>query len=80
MSQFVLVLFASGRKWGLVVDSVDGVRTLEVRLSRGDGTRSTSINRGLVSDTNLTAVLLDPEAVVGSLGLSLDLLDAAVPG
>ena len=75
-SQFVVVLFAQGRNWGLLVDAVDGVKAFEVRLSRPERSKSTSINRGLLSDKDFTAVLLDPDAVMAALGISLDLIDA----
>ena len=76
--QFVVVFFAHGRNWGLLVDGVDGVKTFELRLSRPQGGTSTSISRGLVSDKTMTAVLLDPSAIVAALGLDSDLINVAV--
>ncbi len=76
--QFVVVFFAHGRNWGLLVDRVDGVKTFELRLSRPQGGTKSSINRGLVSDKTVTAVLLDPSAIVTALGLDFDLINVAV--
>lgn len=77
-NQLIVVIAARGRSWGVLVDSVEGVKTLELRLSRPDG--RPSITRGLVADGSVTAVLLDPDEVIGALGLESDLLGVVVSG
>jgi purine-binding chemotaxis protein CheW len=71
-SQFVLVLEVAGRTWGILLDTVEGVRTGTVRptdsLAPGRGGKNI-FTRGVISRDGVSVVVVDAEKLVGAVGL-----------
>ncbi|MHB8879711.1 MAG: chemotaxis protein CheW [Myxococcaceae bacterium] len=67
-SQFIVVIDVGGRRWGLLVDLVDGVRSALVRpfsgLVPGQALGAPEMSRGMAIEPQGPVVVLDPEALV----------------
>jgi purine-binding chemotaxis protein CheW len=73
VSQFIVVVHARAHLWGVLTDSVDGVRAATVRPFAGVNQAAVlgaaSVCRGVVVEPQGTVVVLDPEALVTALAL-----------
>ncbi len=68
--QLVLIVFAAGRTWGVLVDGVRGVKFAEVRAAGALTAEWTSaLCRGVISDEGSTVVVLDCEKLLSRLHL-----------
>lgn len=73
VAQFIVVVHARALRWGVLVDSVDGVRAGTVRPFAGANHAAVlgaaSVCRGVVVEAQGPVVVLDPEALVAALEL-----------
>jgi len=71
--QFIVVLLTGKRPWGLVVDAVEGVRTVQIHSGKEFGAAEAvpipSLCLGLHADSGGVTIVLDPERLYEAIRL-----------
>jgi chemotaxis signal transduction protein len=67
--QYIVIVMAQSRRWGLVVNQVEGVRNVRLRPTGLAATSQKQPFAGLLAGEGIPVVALDPEALVRVLDL-----------